>query len=111
MTDENIFRVKQLMWSDRRLTIQMIVDELGSNRESVQTILLHDLGMQKVCAKLVPKILLKDQKQRQVNLCKGMLEKIRGDLDILYQAITGDETWVFQYDPETKTQSIQWKTA
>jgi len=23
--------------------------------------------------------------------------------------ITGDETWYFQYDPESKQQSLQWK--
>ena len=34
----------------------------------------------------------------------------RGD-DILGRVITGDETWVYQYDPETKWQSAQWKTA
>ena len=39
-----------------------------------------------------------------------MLEKIRDNSDILYQVITGDETWVFQYDAETKRQSMQWKT-
>ena len=84
----------------------MIADKLGLNRESVRTILLHDLGIQKVCAKLVPKILSEDQKQRRVNFCKGMLEKIRDDPDILYQVITGDGTWVFQYNPETKRQSM-----
>ena len=26
------------------------------------------------------------------------------------RVITGDETWCFQYDPETKRQSMQWKT-
>ena len=26
------------------------------------------------------------------------------------RVITGDETWCFQYDPETKRQSTQWKT-
>jgi len=31
--------------------------------------------------------------------------------DILGHVITGDETWVYQYDPETKRQSAQWKTA
>ena len=31
--------------------------------------------------------------------------------DILGRVITGDETWVYQYDPETKRQSSQWKTA
>jgi len=29
----------------------------------------------------------------------------------LGRVITGDETWVYQYDPETKRQSSQWKTA
>ena len=56
-TDENITRVKQLVQSDHRLIMQMTLEELNLNRESVQTILLHDLGMQKVCAKMVPKIL------------------------------------------------------
>jgi len=31
--------------------------------------------------------------------------------DILGRVITGDETWGYQYDPETKQQSAQWKTA
>ena len=97
--------------SDRRLTIRMIADNLDLNRESERNILLHDLGMRKVCAKLVPKILSEDQKKRRIDFCKDMLEKIRDDPNILYQVITGDETWVFQYDPETKRQSMQWKTA
>ena len=65
-TDENIKRVKQLVRSDRRLTVRMIADELSLNRESVRTILLHDLGMWKVCSKLVPMILSEDQKQHRV---------------------------------------------
>jgi len=31
--------------------------------------------------------------------------------DILGHVITGDEKWVYQYDPEMKRQSAQWKTA
>ena len=89
----------------------MISDKLSLNRESVQMILLHDLGMQKVYSKLVPKILSEDQKQNQVKFCEYMLEKVKDDLDILRQIITGDETWVFQFDFETKRQRMQWKTA
>ena len=112
-TDESIMRVKQLVQSDSRLTVRIIAHELGLNRELVWTIfLLYDLGTREVCAKLVPapKILLEDQKQRQVNFCKDLLEKIRDDPDILYQVITEDETWVSQYDPEMKRKSMQWKT-
>ena len=110
-TDENITRVKHLVRSDCRLTVRMISDELSLNKESVQTILLHDLGMQKVCAKMVPKILSKDQKQNRVKFCEDMLEKIKDDSYILRQIITGDEIWVFQCNPKTKRQSMQWKTA
>ena len=110
-TDRNIERVKQLVRNDRRLTVRMIGEKLGLNRESVRKILRDDLAMRKVCAKMVPKILSEEQKQRRVNFCKDMLETTAGDADILGQVITGDETWVFQYDPETKRQSMQWKTA
>jgi len=57
---------------------------------------------------MVPKELNKEQKQRRVTICQDLLE--RQD-DILGHVITGDETWVYQYDPETKWQSAQWKTA
>ena len=67
--------------------------------------------MQKMCAKMVPKILSEDQKQNRVKYCEDIPEKIKDDSDILRQIITEDETWVFQYDPETKRQSMQWKTA
>ena len=64
--------------------------------------------MRKVCAKMVPKELTKEQKQRRATICQDLLEK---QDDILGCVITGDETWVYQYDPETKRQSAQWKTA
>jgi len=58
--------------------------------------------------KNVPKELTEQQKQRRVKICQDLLE--RQD-DILGRVITGDETWVYQYDPETRRQSAQWKTA
>ena len=56
------------------------------------------------------KILLEDQKQNRVKFCEDMLEKIKDDSDIFRQIITGDETLAFQYNPETKRQSMQWKS-
>jgi len=57
---------------------------------------------------MFPKELTEEQKQRGVEICQDLLE--RQD-DILGRVITGDETWIYQYDPETKWQSAQWKTA
>ena len=64
--------------------------------------------MRKVCTKMVPKDFTKEQKQRRVKICQDILGR---QVDILVWAIKGDETWVYQHDPETKQQTAQWKTA
>ena len=57
---------------------------------------------------MVPTELTEGQKQRRVTICQDLLE---GQDDILGRVIKGDETWVFQYDCDTKRQIAQWKTA
>ncbi|KAJ8934632.1 hypothetical protein NQ318_001680 [Aromia moschata] len=60
--------------------------------------------MRKVCAKLVPKVLTDDQKARRVETCQERLDTCEDDPAFLDDVITGDESWVFEYDPETKRQ-------
>ena len=43
--------------------------------------------------------------------CQDVLQQLEADDKLLENVITGDESWVFQYDPETKQQSYQWKSA
>ena len=107
-TEENIAQVRQIGRRNRRLTVRIIAEEVKIGSEIVREILTEDLDMRKVCAKMVSKELTKEQKQRSITICQDLLE--RQD-DILGHVITRDETWVYQYDPETKQQSAQWKTA
>lgn len=65
--------------------------------------------MQKVCAKLVPKILTIEQKEARENVCTDTLNAIENDPNFLERVITCDESWFFTYDPETKRQSMHWK--
>jgi len=96
------------MRENRRLIVRSIEEQVNIDRETVRKILTEDLDTRKVCAKMVPKELTEEQKQRRVKICQDLLE--RQD-DILGRVITGDETWVYQYDPEKKRQIAQWKTA
>jgi len=66
--------------------------------------------MKKVCAKVVRKILTPQQKEHRVNCCADTLENIENDPDFFLNVITCDETWIFQYDPETKRQPMNWKS-
>jgi len=105
-TDANVGTVRTLVRSDRRLGVRIIAEELNINRETVRQIVTKDLGMRKISAKMVPRILTHDQKQRRLHISSDLLR----DAETFGRVITGDETWCFQYDPETKRQSTQWKT-
>ena len=69
-TEANVERVRQMVPSDRQLTVRLIANELGMNRNSVWKIITEDLGMRKVCAKMVPKLLNDDQKDRRMQVCQ-----------------------------------------
>ena len=107
-TEENTAKVCQTVRENHWLTVRSKAQQVNIDRETVRKILTEDLDMKKGCAKMVPKELTEEQKQRRVTICQDLLE--RQD-DILGRVITGDETWVYQYDPERKQQSAQWKTA
>ena len=51
MTDANVDRVRTLVFSDRRLGVRVIAEELNMNRETVRQIVKEDLGMRKISAK------------------------------------------------------------
>ncbi|KAL4155991.1 hypothetical protein QTP88_000041 [Uroleucon formosanum] len=86
----------------------MLADELNLKRETVRKILTDDLSMKKLCANMVPKNLLAEQKHVQMSISQDCLEQVEADPTLLDRVITGDESWYFQYDPETKRQSQQW---
>ena len=59
---------------------------------------------------MVPKILSEYQKQQRFTVCQNITKGLEAEPDLLNSIITGDETWVFEYDPETKRQSCEWKS-
>jgi len=76
------------------------------NKEIVRQIVKEDLGMRKISAKMVPRILTRDQKRRWLHISSDLLR----NAEMFDRVVTDDETWCFQYDPETKRQSMQCKT-
>ncbi|GFV73648.1 HTH_48 domain-containing protein [Trichonephila clavipes] len=58
--------------------------------------------MQKVCAKMVPKNLTIEQKDIRKNKRVDHLDRIANEQESFSSVITGDELWIFEYDPKTK---------
>ena len=50
---------------------------------------------------MAPKFLSDEQKIGRMQMCQVILEYLDADLDQLKRVNTGDETCVFDYDPET----------
>ena len=89
--DENVDRVRTLVRSDRRLGVRVIAEELNMNRETVRQIVKEDLGMRKISAKMVRRILTHDQKQRRLHISSDLLR----NAEMFDRVITADETWCF----------------
>ncbi|XP_023701373.1 uncharacterized protein LOC111861214 [Cryptotermes secundus] len=72
---------------------------------------MDELNMRKACAKLVPKLLTDEQKANRVLIASELKERVEIEPHYLDCVITGDETWTFEYDLETKRQSAEWHTS
>ena len=107
-TDANATLVLNLILEDRHLTIEQIHHETQLSTGSIHKILHKDLGLSRIAAKFVPKILSEEQKTRCLAISQQWLEDIEQDDTVLDRIITGDKSWVWCYDPETKQQSSQW---
>ena len=70
-TEENIAKIHQIVHKNRQLTVRRIAEQVNIDRETVRNILTEDLDMRKVCAKMVPKVLTEEQKQRRVTICQA----------------------------------------
>jgi len=66
--DENIQRVHDFVKADY-IETRLIAEKLRISNGNVQTILKEDLNMRKLCAKIIPKVLTDEQKQRCIDCC------------------------------------------
>lgn len=106
---EFINSVHTMIINDRRITIQHIVDTLKISYGTVHKIIHKDLGMVKLSARWVPRMLTDDQKRKRMNVCTELLRQFEADPELfLKRLVTQDETWVHHFDPESKSQSKEW---
>ena len=72
-TDENVEKVKEMVMNDRRITIREVADDVSISISSCHEIFSNVLGMKRVAAKFVPKLLNFEQKQRRMEVAQESL--------------------------------------
>ena len=65
-TDENVEKVKDMVMNDRRIIIREVADDVGISIGSCHEIFSNVLGMKRVAAKFVPKLLNFEQRRMEV---------------------------------------------
>jgi len=77
--DNVINQVRTLFMQDCRITVRELADEVGVSIGSVHTILTADLGLRRVPAKFVLKLLTMEQKQLRLEIAQDMLHCVESD--------------------------------
>jgi len=104
-----IAKIRTIVRNNRRLTVREKADDCGISVGSCDAVLTDYLHMKRVCAKFVPRLLSDDQRVQRQTIARDLFERSCEDVQFLKNIATGDESWVYGYDQETKQQSSQWK--
>ena len=103
-------QIEQQILDYRQVTIDEISVEFNMSHSSAYSIVHDDLGYSKVCSRWVPRQLSDDHKCARHTICQEYLDRHTHEGDaFLHRIVTGDKSWVYHYEPESKRQSTQWK--
>lgn len=109
-TDATLRRVEEMIRTDRRVTIDSIATAIGCSHGLAYELMHDRLNFRKVCARWVPRQLTEEHRRIRMGLSLQHLSRytVEGE-NMLNRIVTGDESWVHHYQPETKRASMQWK--
>ena len=96
---------------NRRRNLRDIASKVGISIGVVRLILTDILGMSKISARWVPRMLKEDQNRSRLDISRYLLSCYEDHSEeFMDQVVAQDETCVHHFDLESK-QSIQWKHA
>lgn len=98
-----------MILEDARVKMKAIAQITKLSIGTIHNIIHDNLNISKVSARWVPRMLTPLQKNTRIACCSEFIELCGENPDeILQKIVTGDETWVHHYDPESKQESMQW---
>ena len=108
-TPEMIDKIQDMILSDQRIKVRKIVETTGISQDTVFSILHKKLGVKKISARWVSRLLSEENKRNRVVDSEAILALFRRNPDeFLRRYIIVAESWIHHYTPETKEQSEQW---
>lgn len=108
--ENNIATVKDMVLADRCITVSDVVSTLCIGHAQAHHMLHDVLDYRKMSARWVPRNLTLDHKSAIIGISLDhLMQYAREGNEFLFRIITGNETWVHHFTPETKAASMTWK--
>lgn len=103
-------RIDALIRANRRITVEMIAEEVSVSVGTVHKIIQNKLQYKKTCARWVPRQLTDAHKETRLQICRQLKARALTEKESFFERIvTCDETWIHHFEPESKRQSLEWK--
>ncbi|CAH1997565.1 unnamed protein product [Acanthoscelides obtectus] len=94
---------------DRHVTYREIGSSLKISKTSIEKSVHEELRVRKLVSRWIPHLLTEEQKAARVNWCQKRLDRFNsGNSKNVYSIVSGDESWIYCYEPENKRQSAVW---
>ena len=94
-----------MVLDDRRIKVREIAEVMNRSKQRVCHTLNQRLGMRKLSARWVPRLLTVGQKRVRMNISNALLAQFRRNkYEFWRRLITVDETWIHHNTPEIKIQ-------
>ena len=101
-------RADAIIRADRRITTRQLALQLSVSIGSACA-MIETLGYAKSYSRWIPRMLTIDHKIQRKAISSELLQRFETDGEaFLSRIITGDESWVHHFAPETKRQSLEW---
>ncbi|KAI6647511.1 hypothetical protein LOD99_8776 [Oopsacas minuta] len=98
-----------LITKDPHITYAQLEYETELSSGTINIILHKELCVRRLCPRWISHSLNLQQKVSRMDFCKSMLKRFaNGSSRAVSEILTGDETWINHYDPETKPMSKEW---
>jgi hypothetical protein len=96
--------------ADRGVSIAQLEIRFNLSQDTIWEIIHECLGYRKVCSRWVSCQLTDEHKKTHIGSSLMLLQchEEHGEA-FLSRTVTGHETWVFYYTPESKAESMTWK--
>ena len=74
-TDKRIAAIEEYVMKDRQITVRQVGENFDIGYGTAQDILTNVLGMRRVCAHWVPRLLVPEQKTVRVQICTELQQR------------------------------------